>query len=116
MLQKREKRRWLFRRPVVHVQQCEPKNDHVETKDISRVYLVAADQQRHAIAVAAATAAAAEAAAVTAQAAVEIARLTRPASNFVRQQYAVVVIQTAFRGYLVSSIKKYLVLDSKVTN
>jgi hypothetical protein len=53
--------------------------------------------------VAAATAAAADAAAVTAQAAVEIVRLTRPASIFVRAKlWAAIAIQTAFRGYLVS--------------
>lgn len=58
-------------------------------------------EQRHAIAVAVATAAAAEAAVATAQAAVEVARLTRPSSSFVREHCAAVVIQTAFRGYLV---------------
>lgn len=55
-------------------------------------------EQRHAIAVAVASAAAAEAAeaaVVTAQAAVEVARLAR-------EHHAAVVIQTAFRGYLVS--------------
>lgn len=61
----------------------------------------AAAEQRHAIAMAVATAAAA-----TAQAAVEVARLTRPSSNhYVRENYAAIVIQTAFRGYLVSSKK-----------
>ena len=64
---------------------------------------VLAAEQQHAIAVAAATAAAAEAAVATAQAAVEIVRLTRP-SSFVREHYAAIVIQTAFRGYLVSVI------------
>lgn len=57
-----------------------------------------ADEERHAIAVAVATAAAA---AATAQAAVEVARLTRP-SYHAREHYAAIVIQTAFRGYLVS--------------
>lgn len=47
--------------------------------------------------------AAAEAAVATAQAAVEIARLTRSAS-FVKERCAAVVIQTAFRGHLVSKI------------
>lgn len=58
-------------------------------------------EQRRAIAVAAATAAAAEAAVATAQAAVEVVRLTRP-NNFAKEQYAATLIQTAFRGYLVS--------------
>lgn len=48
--------------------------------------------QKRAIAVA-------EAAVATAQAAVEVIRLTRP-SIFVRD-YAAIAIQTAFRGYLV---------------
>lgn len=62
-------------------------------------------EQRHAIAVAAATAAAAEAAVATAKAAVEIIRLSaQPSSNATsfKQHSAARVIQTAFRGYLVS--------------
>lgn len=64
-----------------------------------------AAEEKHAFAVAAATAAAAEAAIVTAQAAAEIIRLTaRPRSIPLKQQhYAAIVIQTAFRGYLVST-------------
>lgn len=67
------------------------------------------DEQRHAIALAVATAATAEAAVATAQAAAEVVRLTRPGTNnhhlhhsggFVREHYAAVAIQTAFRGYL----------------
>lgn len=54
--------------------------------------------EKHALAVAMATA---EAARATAQAAVEVARLT--SSNHAREHYAAVVIQTSFRGYLVSS-------------
>ncbi|XP_031262780.1 protein IQ-DOMAIN 1-like [Pistacia vera] len=99
---KREKRRWLFRRPNSdHAKPCEAKpvaNATTTTAATPVIPILAADQ-RHAIAVAAATAAAAEAAVVTAQAAVEIARLTRP-SNYVKEHYAAVVIQTAFRGYL----------------
>ena len=61
-------------------------------------------EQRHAIAAAAATAAAAEAAVATAKAAVDIIRLsTRPSSSIsAREHYAAVIIQTSFRGYLVS--------------
>lgn len=55
--------------------------------------------EKHALAVAIATA---EAARATAQAAVEVARLTK-SSNHAREHYAAVVIQTSFRGYLVSS-------------
>jgi hypothetical protein len=62
------------------------------------------EEQRHAIALAVATAATAEAAVATAHAAAEVVRLTRPghASSglAVREHYAAVVIQTAFRGYL----------------
>lgn len=59
-------------------------------------------EQRHAIAVAIATTAAAQAAVATAQAAVEVVRLTRPAASiFVREHFAAIVVQTAFRGYLV---------------
>ncbi|KAF3975002.1 hypothetical protein CMV_001716 [Castanea mollissima] len=95
---KREKRIWLFRKPGSHVQQCEA-NAKTNTAAIAPVVPVLAAEHRHAIAVAAATAAAAEAAVATAQAAVEIVRLTRP-SSFVREHYAAIVIQTAFRGYL----------------
>jgi hypothetical protein len=58
-------------------------------------------EKRHATAV---EAAAAEVASVTAQEAVKIARLARPASScFVRAEiWAAIIIQTAFRGYLVS--------------
>lgn len=84
VLQKKEKRRWIFKRGLNNEQ-----------------FLCDNDQQMHAMAVAAATTAAAEAAVATAQAAVEIARLTRP-SNYVREHCAAIVIQTAFRGYLVS--------------
>lgn len=93
-IQKREKRRWLFRKQSQNAQQNEGK--------------VIADP-KHAIAVAAATAAA-EAAVATAQAAVEIIRLTRssnnpPSSN--RQHNAAILIQTAFRGYLVSELQVF---------
>ena len=56
-------------------------------------------EQRHAIAVAVATATV-----TTAQAAVEVARLSRPAPAHVNsiEICAAIVIQTAFRGYLVS--------------
>ncbi|GAV88892.1 IQ domain-containing protein/DUF4005 domain-containing protein [Cephalotus follicularis] len=93
---KRDKRRWLFRKTNSNnLQQCEDK----ATANASKPLL--GDEQRHAIAVAvaAATAAAAKAAAATAQAAMEIVRLTTP-STVVREQWAAIVLQTAFRGYL----------------
>lgn len=100
-VQKREKKRWIFRKAVVHFdQQCEAKTS-------VNINPVLTAEQRHAIAVAAATAAAAEAAVATARAAAEIVRLTRP-SNFVNIHYAATVIQTAFRGYLVPTILLYL--------
>lgn len=110
MVQKREKRRWLFRRSsnINHVQQWEEKTPPAETTSNALVNNPASAiaEQRHAIAVAAATAAAAEAAVATAQAAVEIVRLSSRPSNYanVREQhyYAAILIQTAFRGYLVS--------------
>lgn len=61
-------------------------------------------EQRDAIAVAIATAKAAEAAVATAQAAVEVARLVGPPpSYYAREKRAATVIQTSFRGYLVSN-------------
>ncbi|XP_042517817.1 protein IQ-DOMAIN 17-like [Macadamia integrifolia] len=95
---KREKRRWIFRKPSNH----EPVTQQYEAKPAvttATTNPVTAAEQRHAIAVAVATAAAAEAAVATAQAAVEVVRLTRP-SNFVKEHYSAIVIQTAFRGYL----------------
>jgi hypothetical protein len=75
------------------------------------VSAAAAAEQRHAIAVAVATAAAAEVA--TAQAAVEVARLTRP-SYHTRERSAAIVIQTAFRGYLVIITSTvYIGVDAK---
>lgn len=71
------------------------------------------DEQRHAIALAVATAATAEAAVATAQAAAEVVRLTRPSSSFVREHYAAIVVQTAFRGYLVANCLQCLRLTCR---
>jgi hypothetical protein len=109
-LQKREKRRWLFRKTSsstnhVPVQRCEENIAITNTTSTTTAPLSPTldAEKKLAVAVAAATAAAADAAAVTAQAAVEIVRLTRPASIFVRAKlWAAIAIQTAFRGYLVS--------------
>lgn len=111
-MQKRGKRRWIFRKPanqetVIH--HCEAKSKTNSTNNITATTNAAtaatineaADaKQRHALAVAMATTAAAQAAVATAQAAVEVVRLTRP-SLLVKQRFAAIVIQTAFRGYLV---------------
>ncbi|XVF12857.1 hypothetical protein REPUB_Repub08aG0156000 [Reevesia pubescens] len=98
---KREKRRWLFRRPISninHIQQCDAKQP-TEATNTTKPLNPASDiaEQRHAIAVAAA-----ETAVATAQAAVEIVRLSSRPSNYanLREHYAAIVIQTAFRGYL----------------
>jgi hypothetical protein len=84
---------------VNNTQQSTPtklKNDVVAT--VTNVVSRTDQDEKHALAVAMATA---EAARATAQAAVEVARLTKP-SNHAREHYAAVVIQTSFRGYLVS--------------
>lgn len=89
---KREKRRWIFRKPS---------NQETDTqKPQPKVTAGGTIEQRHAIAMAVATAAAAEAAFATAQAAVEVARLTRLPPHPPREHFAAIVIQTAFRGYL----------------
>jgi predicted NBD/HSP70 family sugar kinase len=113
-VQKRGKRRWIFRKPSNQetiVEHCQARtitataNVKARTSSVTvttdPVFEAADADQRHAIAVAMATAAAAHAAVATAQAAVEVVRLTRP-PIFGREHYAAVVIQTAFRGYLVS--------------
>ncbi|PON75502.1 IQ motif, EF-hand binding site [Parasponia andersonii] len=102
---KREKRRWIFRKPtnlqetLTQQTQQAPNNTSSTTTSTTAAHVPDSTEQKHALAVAVATA---EAAMATAQAAVEVARLTRP-SNIcatAREQYAATVIQTAFRGYL----------------
>lgn len=103
---KREKRRWIFRKPANQetvTEQTPPKVPPTGNGGSSAAAPTnhesaakAATERKHALAVAVATA---EAAMATAQAAVEVARLTRPA-NHARGNYAAIVIQTAFRGYL----------------
>ncbi|KAI9097484.1 hypothetical protein K1719_025255 [Acacia pycnantha] len=97
---KRGKRRWIFRSPFGE----ETTSLHCEERTITSVADVTtrsydAEQQRHAIEVAMATTAAAEAALATAQAAVEVVRLSKPSFS-VREHKAAIVVQTAFRGYL----------------
>ncbi|PVH36172.1 hypothetical protein PAHAL_6G013400 [Panicum hallii] len=102
---KRERRRWLFRRSSSPSPSPAPPPapEHPRPHPHPAAPAVT-EEQRHAIALAVATAATAEAAVATAHAAAEVVRLTRPghASSglAVREHYAAVVIQTAFRGYL----------------
>lgn len=106
---KREKRRWIFRKPtnqetVTQQQTQQPKVTPAPATVVADSAAAqanhesAAADRKHALAVAVATA---EAAMATAQAAVEVARLTRP-GNHAREHYikAAIVIQTGFRGYL----------------
>ncbi|CAM0910788.1 unnamed protein product [Alopecurus aequalis] len=102
---KRERRRWLFRRssspspsPVAPVAPEQQQQQSAPARSAPGPSVT--DEQRHAIALAVATAATAEAAVATAQAAAEVVRLTRPSSSFVREHYAAIAVQTAFRGYL----------------
>lgn len=112
-LQKRGKRRWIFQKPLSYettIQHDEAQNINLASNASTNMLggnlagtsapEVAKSQQQCAIAVAMATKVAAEAAVATAQAAMEIIRLTRPSIS-VRQQHAAILIQTAFRGYLV---------------
>lgn len=101
--QKREKRRWIFRKASSQEQHQTQQEAEVRSVTASSAAATTAEQ-RHAIAVAVATAATAEAAVATAQAAAEVVRLTRPSASFVKEHYAAIVIQTAFRGYLVHYI------------
>ncbi|KAK6936619.1 protein of unknown function DUF4005 [Dillenia turbinata] len=114
---KRENRKWIFRRPPNQetvIQHCEGKTMTTITtaaaapmarNSVSEAAAAAtaAAEQRHAIALAVASAAAAEAAVASAQAAVEVVRLIRPSKIFIENS-AAIVIQTAFRGYLVKSV------------
>lgn len=98
---KREKRRWIFRKPVNHetvnnTQQSTPTKLKHDVVNATSVASRTDQDEKHALAVAMATA---EAARATAQAAVEVARLTK-SSNHAREHYAAVVVQTSFRGYL----------------
>lgn len=111
-MQKREKRRWIFRKTVNQetVTQQTPTKETTAVDGISSSSgaglvdqaTAAVEEKRHAMAVDVAAAAAAEAARASAQAAAEVARLIRPPTFSAREIYAAIVIQTAFRGYLVS--------------
>ncbi|GLJ54146.1 hypothetical protein SUGI_1160030 [Cryptomeria japonica] len=93
----KEKRKWVFGKSSQFEEHHEKtvSGDAVENKDVGG--------EKRAIAVALASAAAAEAAVVSAQAAVEVVRLTRPSISQETdpiQTLAAIRIQTSFRGYL----------------
>lgn len=58
--------------------------------------------------------AAAEAALASAQASVEVIRLTRPRTHSIKEHYPAIIIQTAFRGYLVSKENHLLRFDKYI--
>ncbi|KAF2315169.1 hypothetical protein GH714_038319 [Hevea brasiliensis] len=93
-VQKRDKKRWIFRKPANQetVTQQTPSKEATDKASAGGGRAAPTDH---------ASVAAAETAVGTAQAAVEleVARLTRPYYE-TREQYAAIVIQTAFRGYL----------------
>ncbi|PON81196.1 IQ motif, EF-hand binding site [Trema orientale] len=120
---KRGKRRWIFRKQPNQqestvTQQCQARTitttasvtatTTAVTIPTNPVSLEAAsskagqrhNQRSHALAVAMATTAAAKAAVVTAQAAVEVVRLSRTRPSIYIKDLAAITIQTAFRGYL----------------
>jgi len=97
-LQKAEKRRWIFRKLTSPTKQCEASmSGNGKCEDAASM-----DKQQRAIAAAKASTEAAQVAVKIAQAAVRSVAQTRIAC-LVKQHYAALVIQTAFRGYLVSS-------------
>lgn len=103
-MQKKEKRRWLFRKNGTSHQAPLIK---AENDDVSALPMRGADQSHHDFAVAVATAQAVAAAA--AHAAIQVARLAKPPvddTSFYpndRENQAATIIQTAFRRYLVSN-------------
>lgn len=107
---KKEKKRQSFAmiiRDSDFVDQTSVKINHESN---SRFYTSESEkeQNKHAIAVAAATAAAADAAVAAAQAAMTVVRLTSQGRGAVsasgREKWAVIKIQSVFRGFLVSEV------------
>ncbi|KAF5731311.1 protein IQ-DOMAIN 1-like [Tripterygium wilfordii] len=100
ILQKRGKRRWILRKPSNHQERVIQHYCEEATKPGTSNADDTSANDRHAIAVAIATTTAAQAAIATAKAAAEVARLAM-LSSFVKQHFAVIIIQTALRGYQV---------------
>ena len=99
-LQKKDKRRWLFRIPTQNAQQSQTKTAAINIPPANLSSFNA--DHKHAIAIALAQAHEAKAAAASVQAPVEYITLTRPPSYSLKHHYAAIIIQTAFRRYLVS--------------
>lgn len=113
---RREKKRWSFGKSASDLGQLLVGQNpsaavsvDTDTAWLRSIYAESAkDQNKHAIAVAAATTVAADAAVAAAQAAVAVVRLTsqgRATMTGVHERRAAVKIQTAFRGYLVMIIR-----------
>ncbi|KAI3713467.1 hypothetical protein L1987_72044 [Smallanthus sonchifolius] len=95
LMHKRDKRRWLFKKPSVVTVPQQAAQDKTSSNDAAD--LAAVEEEKHA------AIKAVEAATTTAHAAAEIIRLiTRPSSTSVKHHFAAILIQTSFRGYLVS--------------
>lgn len=99
----KKNKRWSFAKSTDH-------NPQPNAFGPSSSYTEPLDANKHAIAVAAATAAVAEAALAAAHAAAEVVRLTTTGTTHANpnrrwmEDAAAVQIQSAFRGYLVSSL------------
>ncbi|XP_011012589.1 PREDICTED: protein IQ-DOMAIN 14-like isoform X2 [Populus euphratica] len=115
---KRGKRRWIFRKSsnqetvIHHCGATTITNITATTNPASAasnsIGTEAADaKQRQVLEAAMATTAAAHAAVATAQAAVEVVRLTRP-PLLAKQHFAAIAIQKAFRGYLARRARRAL--------
>lgn len=96
---KEKQRRWSFVKSYREEQQY---NHPHSTGNSPATFQTEHSDNKHAIAVAAATAAAAEVAVAAAQAAAAVVRLTSSSNNVrIREEWAAVKIQAAFRGSLV---------------
>ncbi|KAD7479010.1 hypothetical protein E3N88_02146 [Mikania micrantha] len=83
---KREKRRWLFRKPAPVPENTLQAAQPPKMTNLGASAEAPSSEQRHAVALAAA--------------ATEKDRLSRPTAGYSRKHYAATIIQTAFRGYL----------------
>lgn len=106
ILQKKEKRRWLFRKSSVSLQlqqtQVKDNETNSSTNYVSRPKDLTTKDEKHAALMTDDVVKAAEAASATAHAAAEIIRVTaRSSSVSVKYHFAAILIQTSFRGYLV---------------